>query len=281
MKINRWWIAFGIIVLLLPIILNWLITRPTFFNFVGSGVDWLNFWVTYFSAIASFAMVALTWWTLKQSKSQNDALLEQNEKILQNNKEQLEELKRQWNAERNPNILLSIGVAKQSFFLKISNVGLSAAYDIRLSVNEEFLNMIPSKEAKNCFTPLVNPFFIDGKSTKYIYIGQGKEIVNTFKDKHIIMKVSGTYCNGGTIDFSCNMDEIVSQKFARIVDDMTEAIEGIESSISSANSADHHYNTIQQSLDAIAKSLGKYQTTIILSEKEKDNHQTELSMRQE
>ncbi|MGM9764025.1 MAG: hypothetical protein ACI3ZQ_08405 [Candidatus Cryptobacteroides sp.] len=277
-KQNRiiWAVSIAVICFILfPIVLNWLILRPAIVDVVGEGSDWLGFWAAYIGAIASFAMVVLTWWTLKQSKEQNDALIAQNEKILQNNKEQLDELKRQWDAERNPNLLLSIGVAKNAFFLKITNVGLSAAYDIKLSVNEEFLNTIPSKEAKNCFTPLVNPFFIDGKSTKYVYIGQGKEIVETFKDKHIVLKVSGTYCTDGIIDFSCNMDEVVSQKFARIVDDMTDAIEGIEKCISSANSAGHKYNTIQQSLELIAKSLEKISKSTSLEEKKKDNPLTE------
>lgn len=253
-----WAIVIAVICFMLfPIALNWLILRPSIIDVVGEGSDWLGFWAVYIGAVASFSMVALTWWTLKQSKEQNDVLVAQNERILQNNKEQLEELKRQWNAEWKPNLLLSVGVAKNALFLKISNVGLSAAYDIKLFVNEDFLKEIPNEAAKNCFAPLVNPFFIDGKSTKYVYMGQGDEVANAFKNKHILLSVTGTYCNGKKIDFSCDMDEVVSQRFARIVDDLTFAVEDIDKSISSAKSI-YHYNTIQKSLHIIAKSVEGY-----------------------
>lgn len=260
----------AIVFLLLPLLLNWLILKPAKFEVVGEGSDWLGFWAAYIGAIASFAMVALTWWTLKQSKVQNDAVLAQNERILQNNIEQLNELKRQWDAERNPNLILSIGIAQQAMFLKISNVGLCAAYDIKLSVNEDFVNAIPNMAAKNCFTPLVNPFFIDGRCTKYVYMGQGDEIKQSFKDKHIVLKITGTYCEEKKIDFSCDMDEVIGPRFARIVDDMTDAIEGIEKSISSANSTTH-YKTIQQSLDMIAKTLETMSKNNFKTETEEDD----------
>lgn len=71
-------------IVLIPILLNWLIQWQSFFEFVGEDTDWLGFWVTYISAIASFAMVFITWRTLQQ------------------NKEQLNELKRQWNEQNKP-----------------------------------------------------------------------------------------------------------------------------------------------------------------------------------
>lgn len=81
---KHWVVIFIATVVLIPILLNWVIRWRSFFKFVGKDTDWLGFWVTYISAIASFAMVFITWRTLQQ------------------NKEQLEEIKRQWNEQNKP-----------------------------------------------------------------------------------------------------------------------------------------------------------------------------------
>ena len=55
-----WVVIFIAAIVLIPILLNWLIQWPSFFEFVGKDTDWLMFWVTYISAIASFAMVFIS-----------------------------------------------------------------------------------------------------------------------------------------------------------------------------------------------------------------------------
>ena len=74
-----------------PLLLNYLVTRNSVFDYkvAGKPSDWIIFWVTYLSSIASLAMVVITWWTLKQNKIQSNL-------ILQQNTNQLKELKRQW-----------------------------------------------------------------------------------------------------------------------------------------------------------------------------------------
>ena len=126
--------------MLFPVALNWLILRPAVVEVVGDGADWLGFWAAYIGAIASFAMVVLTWWTLKQSKVQNDALIAQNEEILRNNKEQLDELKRQWAELNRPNICVNVVVYSTAFYIQISNVGNSDAHNVCLSFNDEFIS---------------------------------------------------------------------------------------------------------------------------------------------
>lgn len=136
------WIITGLIVLLFPIVLNWLIMMPSFFNFVGEGVDWLNFWITYLSAIASFAMVFITWRTLKQ------------------NTEQLSTMKKQWGFEHQPQIELyfvkgdnyivdgtTCGIAEK-LVLEIVNIGHSIAKDISFTIQvDDAIANIEAKES--------------------------------------------------------------------------------------------------------------------------------------
>lgn len=134
-----------IILLAFPIILNWLILRPAVVEVVGEGADWLGFWAAYIGAIASFAMVVLTWWTLKQSKIQNDALIAQNEEILQNNKEQLDELKRQWEEENRPYLEVSIvksAYVPERYELEFKNIGRSSAESVNFRFDDGFLTFL-------------------------------------------------------------------------------------------------------------------------------------------
>lgn len=193
-------------------------------------IDW-----TAVSAIASAVMVLVTLLTLCQ------------------NRKQLKELRRQWEEERMPNLIVSLGIAQKGLYLKINNVGMLPAYNVKLQVNEDFLTHLEAC-SKKCFNSIIEPFYIDGRSTKYVYIAYGNDIDTAFKDKQVVLKVSGTYCNDRQIDFTCNMDEIAGKNFARIVDDLTEAVEGIEKSISSANST-ALYNSIQKSLHCISNTL--------------------------
>lgn len=129
-----WWVIFILIVVITPILINCLILHPAFFSFVGEDTDWLNFWGTYISAIASFAMVFITWRTLQQ------------------NKEQLNELKRQWEEENRP--ILDFYFVKDEIIIKgyrieVLNLGKRIAYDIKLYINDAVINVAPNENIKN------------------------------------------------------------------------------------------------------------------------------------
>ena len=46
-------IAFFFFILIIPIIINLLILSPSFFEYIGTGIDWLSFWGGYLGAIIS------------------------------------------------------------------------------------------------------------------------------------------------------------------------------------------------------------------------------------
>lgn len=97
-------ISITLIVCVIAYVINWLILRPQKFNFVGDGKDWLMFWGTFLSAIASFAMVSITWKTLKQ------------------NKEQLDELKHQWQESHLPEVSASLIKSGSKGYIRIFNI---------------------------------------------------------------------------------------------------------------------------------------------------------------
>lgn len=100
-------IGFILIILITSIIasvINWLILRPRLFDIVGEGKDWLLFWSSFLSAIASFAMVFITWKTLRQ------------------NKEQVDVLKYQWREEHTPRVSASLITCDRKCYIRIKNI---------------------------------------------------------------------------------------------------------------------------------------------------------------
>lgn len=111
-----WWIVFSVVIILIPIALNWFIRMPALFKFVGNDTDWLIFWVSYISAIASFAMVFITWFTLKQ------------------NEEQITELKQQWKEQNTPKVFCSLEKDNGSLFLVLSNPTPNVATNVHVNI---------------------------------------------------------------------------------------------------------------------------------------------------
>ena len=67
------WIIIAII-LATPIIINWLILEPSFFEYIGTGVDWLSFWGGYIGAIISAGVAfAILHIQRKDNEKQNEA----------------------------------------------------------------------------------------------------------------------------------------------------------------------------------------------------------------
>lgn len=106
-KRNWHWMLFILFWLLVfPYILNKLILIDSYWNIVGGPKEWLAFWPSYLSALASAVMIAYTAMTLK------------------NNKEQLDELKRQWEEEHKPNVSVSFNIMNSVGAFRIVNTSV-------------------------------------------------------------------------------------------------------------------------------------------------------------
>lgn len=139
---------FIIAIIITPIIINCGIRQPASFEFVGKDTDWLDFWVTYISAIASFAMVLITWRTLKQ-----------NDKLLQQNEDQLNELKRQWDEENRPRLefyFVKNEILSKGEFIEILNIGKRVAYDIKIYLDESVIALASNEEIKSSLNNIGN-----------------------------------------------------------------------------------------------------------------------------
>ena len=75
------------ILLLLPTIINSLYLFNAWHYIFEEPSKWSAFWATYLSSIASFAMVFMTWKTIKQSKEQTESNKIDNEKANKENRQ--------------------------------------------------------------------------------------------------------------------------------------------------------------------------------------------------
>lgn len=212
------WILLALALVLLPLGINFLILIPQQFPVAGNGADWLSFWTTYISAMASFAMVFITWRTLQQSKVQQ------------------EDLKMQWEDEQRARLNFTIDIAQEVYVLKIRNVGKSDAYKIKIKINEEFIDCITAKSIKEIYAKLQKTSFcIESGQTRFIYISRfqsdntstlkigdeffsNKDInkwIETNKNQEIV--ITGTYCEkyqiNETLDFPTKPADQVRQHF--------------------------------------------------------------------
>ena len=114
-KSNWHWILFILFWLLVfPYILNKLILSDSCWTVVGGPKEWLAFWPSYLSALASAVMIAYTAMTLK------------------NNKSQLDELKRQWEEEHKPNVSVSFCQLGKVAYLRIVNTSIVEVRNLQI-----------------------------------------------------------------------------------------------------------------------------------------------------
>ena len=139
--LKKYWsiLAMVVFLLVLPLLINLCYRLESDCSELHTPSAWATFWATYLAAIASFAMVFITWLTLKKNKEQNDA-------ILQQNKDQLNEMKRQWENEHRP--YLEVYQLKNNIYtnerrtIEFVNLGLSTATNIKFSIDKAAISQL-------------------------------------------------------------------------------------------------------------------------------------------
>ena len=138
-----WWtlivIAIVIFLLFLPAFINWCYTKPAWHEILEIPKKWTVFWGTYLSAIASFAMVLITWKTLEQ-------------------------MKKQWEDEHRP--LLEFYFIKgtlpmdkdkypvEGHKIEVLNIGKSPATELNFSISQEIINCAKDSAAKEALSKI-------------------------------------------------------------------------------------------------------------------------------
>lgn len=164
-------VVFIVVVCVIPYIINCLILKQARFDIVGDGTHWLSFWASYLAAIASFAMVLITWWTLRESKKQNQDILAQNNTIIKLNQKQHNDTLQHWEDEVRPYIEVRVvkNLSPRQVYLEFLNIGKTTARDITFSFKPSFLEKINNEEVKIALSEMgQKAFSLLGGSAKLI-----------------------------------------------------------------------------------------------------------------
>ena len=105
-------VGLSLLVLIVPLALNWLILKERQFEVVGVGTDWLQFWPVYLSAIGTLAMSIATFYTLKANQKQMANMIES----------------------EGAQLVFSLYSDYEYVLLKVTNVGRSVARNVQLSI---------------------------------------------------------------------------------------------------------------------------------------------------
>ena len=249
MKRNQlMWVVIVIACLVFPFFLNWALNLNVIVPVVGDSTIWLSFWPVYLSAIASFGMIYFTYRSLQQ------------------NKKQLEEMKAQREEEERARLVFSVIVYQTAFMLKISNIGKRNVYNAIIHFNEEFLNDLIEERFQKGYRQLSKPFFVEAGSRKYLYIGSCEDVNAAWKNKNVIIKMKGLYNDIYTIDEELNMSMFLDKTFMDVKGDLETIMGYLKKGLVVQNDS---YMPIQKSLDQIAQSIKKIETSLENIEEEK------------
>lgn len=104
--------GFVLLIIVVPLMLNWFILRERQFSIVGNATDWLQFWPVYLGAIGTLAMTIATFCTLKANQRQMASMI----------------------ASEGAQLVFSLTRDYEYVFLKVTNIGRSVARNIQLSI---------------------------------------------------------------------------------------------------------------------------------------------------
>ena len=269
-------VVFIVVICVIPYTINCLILKQARFEIVGNGTHWLSFWASYLAAIASFAMVLITWWTLKQNSKQHQDTLQH------------------WEDEIRPYI--EVRIVKHRFphvFLEFYNFGKTTAKGITFSFKQTFLDKIKNKDVRNALSEMGNyPFSLLSGSTRLIPIAQVEDVSSIkvymigyqsvpeqiFTDAMLefsnvrTIEVCGKYGNKYTFDevipfFNCDGERrTIEASLGNITSELNNisnrlnpidkaSLENIAQSISTLSSIIEIKKTSDTSLDNIDKTL--------------------------
>lgn len=253
----------GAVIVLLPIILNWVMRQPQIVPYVGETKDWLTFWGDYLSAAVASIMIVFTYFSLK------------------NNKETLNEMKREWEEERKARLSISIVANDSKFMIRIKNIGKLPAYNIQMGFNKEFVDSLFAAKIRNTYKELLKKnFTLDAGESKYFYLspiyshhvdtyqignetfhaGEINKWLDSFRHKLIIIEAH--YNDKEFTHYETTLDDYLLSNLV-VKDDITQQLTALVKGTVKNN---NQYYPIQKSLDIIAKHIEK-QKSIIMDDK--------------
>ena len=252
MRNTLWqYIIVVMLLLLFPVVLNWILLREAIVPVVGDSTTWLTFWPVYLSAMASFGMIYYTYRSLQQ------------------NKKQLEEMKAQREEEERARLVFSVIVYQTAFMLKISNIGKRNVFNAIIHFNEDFLNELMEERFEEGYKQLARPFFVEAGTSRYLFIGFCQDVNDAWKNKNVVIKMKGSYNDVYNIDEELYMSMFLDKTFMLVQGDLETTMGHIKKGLVVQNNS---YMPMQKSLDQIAKSIKKVELSLAsLTEKMEEN----------
>jgi len=242
MRNTLWqYIIVVMLLLLFPVILNWILLREAIVPVVGDSTTWLTFWPVYLSAMASFGMIYYTYRSLQQ------------------NKKQLEEMKAQREEEERARLVFSVIVYQTAFMLKISNIGKRNVFNAIIHFNEDFLNELMEERFEEGYKQLAKPFFVEAGTSRYLFIGFCQDVNDAWKNKNVVIKMKGSYNDVYKIDEELYMSMFLDKTFMLVQGDLETTMGHIKKGLVVQNNS---YMPMQKSLDQIAKSIKKVELSL-------------------
>lgn len=242
MRNTLWqYIIVVMLLLLFPVVLNWILLREAIVPVVGDSTTWLTFWPVYLSAMASFGMIYYTYRSLQQ------------------NKKQLEEMKAQREEEERARLVFSVIVYQTAFMLKISNIGKRNVFNAIIHFNEDFLNELMEERFEEGYKQLAKPFFVEAGTSRYLFIGFCQDVNDAWKNKNVVIKMKGSYNDVYNIDEELYMSMFLDKTFMLVQGDLETTMGHIKKGLVVQNNS---YMPMQKSLDQIAKSIKKVELSL-------------------
>ena len=225
-------------IILLPICLNYILQIRTNLSVVGDPVTWLAFWGSFIGAIASFAMVFITYYTLKQNKTQ------------------LEELKRQWEEEHRPHLSCRVIVYKKAFFLQIYNPSQYDAHEVKITFGEDLINHLNATYRPLYENTSQNPVFIPSGKAWNNLLGWCSDINAEWKEDEFEIVVEGYYNQKYSFKTIIPTKTFVDRHNIVVISTLEDAVKDLASGLVEPHSSSPH-KAVQVSMEEISKTLNQ------------------------
>lgn len=147
-----------------------------------------------------------------------------------------------------------------AYFLEIYNSGKKDAYDVNLTINEDFLEQLPD-DAVECFRSILSTFYVKSNDSIFLYIGFCEKIINLWKDKDLKILINGKYNNSYKINEILITKQFIGKINMVVRTPLEHAIETIAEGLVKPNTLPKHQD-IQHSVQCIAKELQKISNSL-------------------
>lgn len=185
---------------------------------------------------------------------------------LYQNRQQLKELKKQWHESNRARLNVRIIVYNKAYYIEYHNSGKDDAYNVNISINDEFYQNIDEKANKYYKQALESSDFVAAGRSIYHFIGFCETINNAWKQKDFVIVISGTYNDEYSLHVELPIKHFIQKNHAVVRTPLEHSLNDIAEGLVKPHSVAKHKESqvsleaIAKSLEAIAKSLEKITT---------------------